>query len=54
MACPIASKVVADDLMSNLLATRGLILEKIEDFTAPKNGTGLVTSNNDSIDNSSR
>lgn len=49
---PIVSKVLVDDLMDSLLATGGLILEKMEGLTVTPDGTVLVINDNDGVDDS--
>lgn len=51
-AFPVVSKVLVRDLMSDLHATGGLTLEKIEGLAVTKKGTALVVNDNDGVDDS--
>ncbi|MFK5914465.1 MAG: esterase-like activity of phytase family protein [Woeseiaceae bacterium] len=49
---PIVNKTLARDLMGDLKATGGLILEKIEGLAVTEDGTVLVVNDNDGVDDS--
>ncbi len=49
---PVVEKSLARDLMPDLAAPGGLILEKVEGLTVLKNGTTLIVNDNDGVDDS--
>ena len=49
---PVVTKTLIRDLMVDLKATGGLILEKVEGLTVTENGTALVVNDNDGVDDS--
>ncbi|MDJ0800799.1 MAG: esterase-like activity of phytase family protein [Calothrix sp. MO_167.B12] len=49
---PKVTKTLVRDLMPDLKATKGLVLEKIEGFAVLPNGTALVVNDNDGVDDS--
>ncbi len=52
IAYPLVSKTLVDDLMDDLTATGGLVLEKIEGITVTPDGTVLIVNDNDGVDDS--
>jgi len=51
-AFPVVSKTLEHDLMPELQATGGLVLEKIEGLAVTANGDALVVNDNDGVDDS--
>ncbi len=51
-AFPVVSKTLVRDLMPDLEATNGLVLEKIEGLAVLPNGDVLVVNDNDGVDDS--
>lgn len=51
-AFPVLTKTLEHDLMSDLTATGGLVLEKIEGLAVTKRGDALVVNDNDGVDDS--
>ena len=51
-AFPVVNKTLVRDLVPDLLAPNGLILEKIEGMTVLEDGTTLVVNDNDGVDDS--
>ena len=51
-AFPVLTKTLEHDLMSDLKATGGLVLEKIEGLAVTKRGHALVVNDNDGVDDS--
>ena len=49
---PVVTKTLVRDLMDDLKATGGLVLEKIEGLAVTKKGTVLVVNDNDGVDDS--
>jgi len=49
---PVVSKILVRDLMTDLKATGGLTLEKIEGLAVTEDGTVLVVNDNDGVDDS--
>ncbi len=52
VAYPVLTKTQVDDLMDDLTATGGLILEKVEGLAVTADGTVLVINDNDGVDDS--
>lgn len=52
VAYPVVSKIRVDDLMDDLQATGGLVLEKLEGLAVTEEGTILVVNDNDGVDDS--
>jgi hypothetical protein len=51
-AFPVVSKLLVDDLMDDLQAPNGLVLEKVEGMTVLPDGTILIVNDNDGVDDS--
>jgi len=49
---PVVTKVLVRDLMADLKATGGLVLEKVEGLTVDEEGTAYIVNDNDGVDDS--
>jgi hypothetical protein len=50
---PVVKKTRLRDLLTNLGAPKGYVLEKVEGFTIDAGGTGYIVTDNDGVDDSS-
>ena len=50
---PVVEKTLVRDLMADLKAINGYVVDKVEGFTIDRNGEAFVVTDNDGVDDSS-